>query len=149
MELWDIAGPILLRFLCLNAANLILVAGDSLMTMSIWKNQQKPWVKDLLIPYVCTFGVACIASLGTIGYKIKLLVEKHCARRAEADIGVRSLDGVEVPHELAEHDAIKQLKNKFDENNLVVKKMYCALLLGLFEGASVLCLQPAPLGWPS
>ena len=125
--------PILLRFRCLNATNLILFAGDSLMTVSVWENQQKPWVQALVTPYVCTFGVACIVSIGTMGYKLRLLAKKHCLRRAEDDIGVHSLDGLEVPHEFADHDAIKQLKNKFDENNLMVKKMYCALLLGLFE----------------
>jgi hypothetical protein len=131
---WDIAGPILLRFLCLNATNLILIAGDAVMTVSVWKNQQKPWVQDMVIPYVCTFGVGCVVSISTMGYKVMLLAEKHRSRHAEADVGVRSLDGVEVPHEFADHDAAKQLKKKFDENRRMVGKMYCALLLGLLEG---------------
>ncbi len=106
------------------------------MTVSVWKNQQKPWVQDMVIPYVCTFGVACIVSIGTMGYRLMLVAEKHCSRRAEADVGVRSLDGVEVPHVFADHDAVKKLKMKFDENQRTVGKMYCALLLGLIEGVS-------------
>ena len=140
--------PILLRFLCLNATNLILLVGDALMTVSVWKNQQKPWVQDMVIPYVCAFGVSCIVSIGTMAYKMRLLAKKHCLRRAEADVFVHSLDGLEVPHEFADHDAIKQLKSKFDENNLMVKKMYCALLLGLFESAPDFCLRCAPFAWP-
>ena len=50
---------------------------------------------------------------------------------------------------IAEHDAIKQLKNKFDENNLVLKKMYCALLLGLFESASVFVFASRAVGMAS
>jgi hypothetical protein len=132
----------------LNATNLILIAGDSVMTVSVWKNQQKPWVQDMVIPYVCAFGVSCIVLVGTMAYKMRLVAKKHCFRRAEADICVHSLDGLEVPHEFADHDAIKQLKNKFDENNLTVKRMYCALLLGLFESAPEFCLRCAPFAWP-
>jgi hypothetical protein len=124
------------------------IAGDSLMTVSVWKNQQKPWVQDMVIPYVCAFGVSCIVSIGTMAYKMRLLAKKHCLRRAEDDIGVHSLDGLEVPHEFADHDAIRQLKSKFDENNLMVKKMYCALLLGLFESASVFVFASRALAWP-
>jgi hypothetical protein len=32
----------------LNATNLIVIAGDALMTVSVWKNQQKPWVQDMV-----------------------------------------------------------------------------------------------------
>lgn len=116
------------------------------MTASVWKNQQKPWVQDMVIPYVCAFGVSCIVSIGTMAYKMSLLAKKHCLRRAEADVGVHSLDGLEVPNEFADHDAIKQLKSKFDENNLIVHKMYCALLLGLFESASVFVFASRAVG---
>ena len=119
------------------------------MTVSVWENQQKPWVQALVTLYVCTFGVACIVSIGTMAYKMRLLAKKHCLRRAEADIGVHLLDRLEVPHEFADHDAIKQLKSKFDENNLMVKKMYCALLLGLFESASVFVFASRAVGMAS
>ena len=130
----------------MNATNLILIVGDALMTVSVWKNQQKPWVQDMVIPYVCAFGVSCIVSIGTMAYKMRLLAKKHCLRRAEADICVHSLDGLEVPHEFADHGAIKQLKSKFDENNLMLNKMYCALLLGLFESASVFVFASRAVG---
>ncbi len=103
----------------------------------------------MVIPYVCAFGVSCIVSIGTMAYKMRLLAKKHCLRRAEADVFVHSLDGLEVPHEFADHDAIKQLKSKFDENNLILKKMYCALLLGLFESASVFVFASRAVGMAS
>jgi hypothetical protein len=88
----------------------------------------------MAIPAVCAFGVGCVVSICTMVFKIGLLAKKHCSSRAEVDGGIDSLDGVEVPHEFANHDSIKQLKSKFHENKLAVKKMYCALALGLFEG---------------
>ena len=105
LELWDIAGPRTtlanLAFLCLNVTNLILIAGDGLMTMSVWKNRYKPWVRQLVGPYVCTFSIACVVSVGTIVQKLMLVRERHQSRNAASHNSSLILGGVEVPIELA------------------------------------------------
>ena len=107
------------------------------MTMSVWKNRYKPWVRQLVGPYVCTFSIACIVSAGTIAQKLKLVRERHQSRTAALRNGPLVLGGVAVPIELAQNEALKTLKEKFDQNQLATKKMYCSILLGLVEGAHV------------
>ena len=105
------------------------------MTMSVWKNRYKPWVRQLVGPYVCTFSIACVVSVGTIVQKLKLVRERHQSRNAASHNGPLILGDVEVPIELVQNEALKKLKEKLDLNELATKKMYCAILLGLVEGA--------------
>jgi hypothetical protein len=108
------------------------------MTISVWKNRYKPWVRQLLGAYVCTFSIACLVSAGTIVQKLKLVRERHQSRNAVLHNGPLVLGGVEVPIVLAQNEALKTLKEKFEQNQLATKKMYCAIILGLVEGALVL-----------
>ena len=102
------------------------VRSGHLMTVSVRKNQQKLWTRaghdDSVC--LCAIGVSCIASIGTMAYKMSLLAKKHCLRPTSASIKWHLLDGIEVLHEFADHAAIKQLnlKSKLDENNLMVKR---------------------------
>ena len=118
-----------------NASLPAWVPGDCFMTISVWKNRYKPWVRQLVGPYVCTFSIACIVSAGTIAQKLKLVRERHQSRNAALRNGPLVLGGVAVPIELAQNEALKTLKEKFDQNQLATKKMYCSILLGLVEGA--------------
>ena len=104
------------------------------MTISVWKSQYKPWVRQLVAPYVSAFGIGCIVSVAAIAQKMRLVLNKNQSRNAAAHNGPLDLGGVVVPVGLAQNEALKALKEKFDVNKLATRKMYCAVALGLFEG---------------
>jgi hypothetical protein len=54
------------------------------MTFSVWRQSSKVWVRPLVIPYIATFCVAAITSVGTIGYKCRMVLTKLCKRSSES-----------------------------------------------------------------
>ena len=112
------------------------------MTISVWSSQYKPWVRQLVAPYVSAFGIGCIVSVAAIAQKMRLVLRKNQSRNAAAHNGPLDLDGVEVPVGMAQNEALKALKRKFDMNKLATRKMYCAVALGVFEGAWLSLLRP-------
>jgi hypothetical protein len=65
--------------------NRSLNPGDGLFTWHVYNNQQKPWVAQLVVPYLVLFGVAAVASAYTIIEKSKLLLQIF--RRRHEDHG--------------------------------------------------------------
>ena len=116
-------------------------AADFFMTLSIWENQHKPWVRNMAIPSVCVFGIALVASLGTMAQKIRLFVASHAAHAMAGNVNDAarpvSIGGVEVSADLAQRPALRELKSKFDENQLDIHRIGCTLVLALLEGALV------------
>jgi hypothetical protein len=93
---------------------------DGIFTFNVYRHHEKPWVEQLMIPYVVFFGVACVVSLFTLGQKGKLLVVKFRQRHAAAS---NADESVETPEE------------KLIANRMEIRKIYCVLLLGATEGA--------------
>jgi hypothetical protein len=63
-------------------------SGDSLFTWNVYVNSsRKPWVAELVTPYLVLFSIAAVVSLATLIKKGMLLVQKFRSRRhsAEAD----------------------------------------------------------------
>ncbi len=113
-------------------------AADFFMTRSIWENQHKPWVRNMAIPSVCVFGIALLASLGTMAQKIRLFIASHSAHAMANDAAIPvSIGGVEVSADLAQRPALRELKTKFDENQFDMHRIGCTLVLALLEGALV------------
>ena len=116
-------------------------AADFFMTLSIWENQHKPWVRNMAIPSVCVFGIALVASLGTMAQKIRLFVASHAAHAMAGNVNDAarpvSIGGVEVSADLAQRPALRELKTKFDENQLDIHRIGCTLVLAFLEGALV------------
>jgi hypothetical protein len=54
------------------------------MTYSVWRQSSKDWVRPLVIPYIAIFCVAAITSVGTIGYKCRMVLTKLCKRSSES-----------------------------------------------------------------
>ena len=135
----------MLRFLCLNAANFILIAGDAFLTYQVYLYQYKEWVNRLLVPYLAFFGLASVVSAFTIGQKVLMIAARIRSRHliAAAAPAVATLDGVAVSSDVGQLESVRELKEKFDENRSETKQLYLVLLLGLCEGASMLQFVPA------
>ena len=116
-------------------------AADFFMTLSIWHQQHKPWARHMAIPSVSVFSIALLASLGTMAQKIRLFVAFHAAHAMASNVNDAarpvSIGGVEVSAELAQRPALRELKTKFDENQLDIHKIGCTLVLAFLEGALV------------
>ena len=86
----------------------------------MYAHHEKPWVEQLMIPYVVFFGVACVVSLFTLGQKGKLLVDKFRQRHAASSNAGESEE---------------TLEEKLIANRMEIRRIYCVLLLGATEGA--------------
>ncbi len=93
---------------------------DGIFTFNVYAHHEKPWVEQLMVPYLVFFAVACVVSLFTLGQKGKLLVDKFRQRHAASGNAVES---------------VETLEEKLIANNAKIKKIYCTLLLGATEGA--------------
>jgi hypothetical protein len=93
---------------------------DGIFTFNAYRHHEKPWVAELVVPYLVFFAVACVVSLFTLGQKGKLLVDKFRQRQAASSNAVES---------------VETLEEKLIANNTKIKKICCALLLGATEGA--------------
>ena len=93
---------------------------DGIFTFDVYAHHEKPWVEQLMVPYLVFFAVACVVSLFTLGQKGKLLVDKLRQRQAASGNAVES---------------VETLEEKLIANNAKIKKIYCTLLLGATEGA--------------
>ncbi len=93
---------------------------DGIFTFNVYRHHEKPWVEQLMVPYLVFFAVACVVSLFTLGQKGKLLVDKFRQRHAASGNAVESAE---------------TLEEKLIANNAKIKKIYCTLLLGATEGA--------------
>ena len=93
---------------------------DGMFTFNVYGHHEKPWVEQLIVPYLVFFAVACVVSLFTIGQKGKLLVDKFRQRHAPSSNAGESEETLEE----------KLLANKME-----IRKIYCVLLLGATEGA--------------
>ena len=102
---------------------------------------------QLLVPYIVVFSVASIVSVGALAQKARLfgqqIQERHRAvHEGEAGDGDDDdhgdvpilLENVEIPAEFVRLACIKALKAKFNENLIERRRLFCDLLLGLFEG---------------
>jgi hypothetical protein len=96
--------------------------------------------RQLVIPYLVFCSVAAVVSVFALGQKTLLFVSSTRSRHADVQHGPVKLDGVEFSAELAELEAVKRLKEKFDENHLERSRLYWAILLGVCEGTCVPCL---------
>ncbi len=93
---------------------------DGIFTFNVYAHHEKPWVEQLMIPYLVFFGVACVVSLFTLGQKGKLLVDKFRQRNAASSAG---------------EESVETLEEKLIANRMEIRKIYCVLLLGAAEGA--------------
>ena len=93
---------------------------DGIFTFNVYEHHDKPWVAQLMVPYLVFFAVACAVSLFTLGQKGKLLVDKFRQRRAASSNAVESAE---------------TLEEKLIANKMEIRKIYCVLLLGATEGA--------------
>ena len=91
-----------------------------IFTFNVYGHHGKPWVEQLMVPYLVFFAVACVVSVFTIGQKGKLLVDKFRQRHAASSNAGESEETLEE----------KLLANKME-----IRKLYCVLLLGATEGA--------------
>jgi hypothetical protein len=67
--------------------------GDALFTWTVYENQQKPWVAQLVTPYLVVFGFAALVSLFTLVRKGRLLFAKL---RSRQQLAQRDVSGVEL-----------------------------------------------------
>ncbi len=93
---------------------------DGIFTVNVYRDHEKPWVEQLMVPYLVFFGVACMVSSFTLGQKGKLLVDKFRQRHAAASNAVES---------------VETLEEKLIASKMEIRKIYCLLLLGATEGA--------------
>ena len=93
---------------------------DGIFTFNVYAHHEKPWVEQLMVPYLVFFGVACVVSLFTLGQKGQLLVDKFRQRHAAASNAVES---------------VETLEEKLIASKMEIRKIYCLLLLGATEGA--------------
>jgi hypothetical protein len=94
-------------------------------------------VKQLVVPYIVFCGIAACVSVATLGQKAHLFVSSSRARHTEVQQGPVKpvkLDGVEFSAEFARLTDVSRLKEKFDENRLERKRLYCVIVLGFCEG---------------
>ena len=69
------------------------ISSDFLFTWSVYENQQKPWVAQLVTPYLVVFGVAALVSLFTLVQKGGLLFAKL---RSRQQLAKRDVSGVDL-----------------------------------------------------
>ena len=93
---------------------------DGIFTFNVYGHHEKPWVEQLMVPYLVFFAVACVVSLFTLGQKGKLLADKFRQRQAASSNAVES---------------VETLEEKLIANKMEIRKIYCVLLLGATEGA--------------
>ena len=93
---------------------------DGIVTFDVYRHHEKPWVEQLMVPYLVFFGVACVVSLFTLGQKGKLLVDMFRQRQAAASNA---------------DESVETLEEKLIVNKMEIRKIYCSLLLGATEGA--------------
>jgi hypothetical protein len=93
---------------------------DGIFTFSVYRHHEKPWVEQLMVPYLVFFGVACVVSLFTLGQKGKLLVDKFRQRQAAASNA---------------DESVETLEEKLMANRMEIRRICCVLLLGATEGA--------------
>ncbi len=93
---------------------------DGIFTVNVYRHHEKPWVEQLMVPYLVFFGVACVVSLFTLGQKGKLLVDKFRHRHAAASNA---------------DESVETLEEKLMANRMEIRKICCVLLLGATEGA--------------
>ncbi len=106
---------------------------DGIVTFDVYAHHEKPWVEQLIVPYLVFFGVACVVSLFTLGQKGKLLVDKFRQRQAASGNAVES---------------VETLEEKLIANKMEIRKIYCLLLLGATEGARCdQCLTRKQIGF--
>ena len=117
------------------------------VTLPSEEKAKHPWMRQLLVPYIVVFSVASVVSVGALAQKARLFVqqiqERHRAvSEGEAGDGDDDdhgdvtilLENVEIPAEFVRLACIKALKAKFNENLVERRRLFCDLLLGLFEG---------------
>jgi hypothetical protein len=97
---------------------------DGIFTFNVYRHHEKPWVEQLMVPYLVFFAVACVVSLFTLGQKGKLLVDKFRQRQAASGNAVEN---------------VETLEEKLIANKMEIRKIYCLLLLGATEGARCAC----------
>ena len=103
------------------------------MTFKVYTHHEKPWVEQLMVPYLVFFGVACVVSLFTLGQKGQLLVDKFRQRQAASGNAVES---------------VETLEEKLIANKMEIRKICCTLLLGATEGARCdQCLTRKQIGF--
>jgi hypothetical protein len=99
---------------------------DGLFTFNVYKHHEKPWVAQLVIPYLVLFGIACIVSLFTLVQKSKLLIGKFRQRHAAQQ------DAAENP---SQQPPAVMMQEKLEEIKMEIRSIQCVLLLGATEGA--------------
>ena len=117
------------------------------VTLPSEEKAKHPWMRQLLVPYIVVFSVASVVSVGALAQKARVFVqqiqERHRAvSEGEAGDGDDDdhgdvtilLENVEIPAEFVRLACIKALKAKFNENLVERRRLFCDLLLGLFEG---------------
>ena len=100
---------------------------DGVFASNVFKLNEKPWVAQLLVPYIIFFGVACVVSVFTLVHKGKLLSDKFRRRHAAPS------DAAGV--------SVESLEDKLGANKMEIRRLYCVLLLGATEGACALRLS--------
>ena len=93
---------------------------DGIVTFNVYRDHEKPWVEQLMVPYLVFFGVACVVSLFTLGQKGKLLVDKFRHRFAAASNS---------------DESVETFEERLMANRMEIRKICCTLLLGATEGA--------------
>jgi hypothetical protein len=113
----------------------------------MYERRLKPWVSQLVMPWIIIYCVACAASLFALGYKLHLLVKKLRARARSAahdaaqpswpisTRGTVNLGGLEIPQELSSNPSVRDLRKKLEDNQQKIHTLYCLFLLVAVEGA--------------
>ncbi len=69
---------------------------NGIRTFSVYRQHEKPWVAELMVPYLVFFGVASVVSSFTFVQKCKLVVDKFRRQRADsndaAEVQVETLE---------------------------------------------------------
>ena len=92
----------------------------------------------MAIPAVCVYGMATLTSVGTLVRKVGLFVRRHASSNSNhAADAVVLVGGVEVAGSIAQHPAIRELKERFEESVFEINRIGCTLLLAALEGALV------------
>ena len=97
----------------------------------------------LWTPYIVIFSLATVVSVSTIALKVKTFVEYFKEHHAHPEVlasrvGPIRIDGIEFPAEFAQLEAVQELKKSCSANRRDRKMLYCAVILGLLEGAPCL-----------
>ena len=98
------------------------ICSDGIFTLDVYRQHEKRWVGQMLIPLLVCFTVACLASFLTLTQKLLLLAQKLRRRLRLVNSSSKISQDMET------------LEERLEGNRLSIHKLYCLLLLAIAEG---------------